>query len=202
MGQYHYPINITKKQFLNPHKLGDGLKLREQNGGNGGVCSALHMLLAGSNGRGGGDFDKHPLIGSWCGDRIAILGDYAEPGDIPGRINAQRVMKDAMGEDKLHVWKDISEEMIPLLEQNCEVRFDTDENGWRSRVKAMDDEEWSHSQMLLKLLQDLVKVAAKNPVDIDHIRNRLHWFVGVLKREIKGYRKPLEGPVITDRSMV
>lgn len=33
----------------------------------------------------GGDFHaKHPLVGSWAGDRIAFVGGYAEAGDIPG----------------------------------------------------------------------------------------------------------------------
>ena len=32
MGQYHYTVNLSKKEFINPHKLGDGLKLLEQSG--------------------------------------------------------------------------------------------------------------------------------------------------------------------------
>ena len=30
MGQYHYTVNLDKKEYLVPHKLGDGLKLLEQ----------------------------------------------------------------------------------------------------------------------------------------------------------------------------
>lgn len=43
MGQYYYVINVTKKEYLHPHKFFDGLKLLEFG------CS--------SNGRGGGDLN-------------------------------------------------------------------------------------------------------------------------------------------------
>src|ERR1043165_8172790 len=88
MGQYHYLANLDKKQVIHPHQIGNGLKLREQVGWEYSTATALVMLLASSSkdgGRGGGDFRaKHPLVGSWAGDRIAFVGDYAEAGDIPG----------------------------------------------------------------------------------------------------------------------
>jgi hypothetical protein len=88
MGQYHYLTNLDKKYFIHPHQIGNGLKLHEQVGWSYSTATALVMLLAASSkdgGRGGGDFHaKHPLVGSWAGDRIAFVGDYAEPGDIPG----------------------------------------------------------------------------------------------------------------------
>lgn len=112
MGQYHLTINLDKREFLSPHTLGDGLKLLEQGlSGPGGITTALHVLLAVSNGRGGGDYNdgveyrysmdpaggpgksetiRHPfadlaesVVGRWGGDRIAIVGDYAEDGDLP-----------------------------------------------------------------------------------------------------------------------
>ena len=55
MGQYHLTVNLDKKEFLLPHKFGVGLKLREQFGVHYGVQDALLMLLACSNGYGGGD---------------------------------------------------------------------------------------------------------------------------------------------------
>ena len=88
MGQYHYLVNLDKKQVVHPHQIGNGLKLREQIGWDYSTATALIMLLASSckdGGRGGGDFQaKHPLVGAWAGDRIAFVGDYAEPTDIPG----------------------------------------------------------------------------------------------------------------------
>lgn len=88
MGQYHYLVNLDKKQVVHPHQIGNGFKLKEQIGWEYSTAAVLVVLLASSSrngGRGGGDFHaKHPLIGSWAGDRIAFVGDYAELDDISG----------------------------------------------------------------------------------------------------------------------
>lgn len=126
MGQYHITVNLDKREYLNPHELGDGLKLVEQGlSGPGGIPTAIHVLLAVSNGRGGGDYNdgvtygygppnempdgaqptgaggddivgwvhRSPfadladeVVGRWGGDRIAIIGDYAEDGDLPQEL--------------------------------------------------------------------------------------------------------------------
>lgn len=90
MGQYYLVCNIDKKQFLHPHKLGDGLKLMEFAASDDGTMLALGLLLADGCGRGGGDFHAKKgskpdldLIGAWKGDRIVIAGDYADVGFIP-----------------------------------------------------------------------------------------------------------------------
>ncbi len=121
MGQYHLVVNLSRREFINPHKLGDGAKLIEQLNSEGGTLAATHILLACSNGRGGGDipdgktyctraeakkagwrilegdtvkgrcyavYDEKlykaakEFIGRWAGDRIAVVGDYTEKGDI------------------------------------------------------------------------------------------------------------------------
>ena len=76
MGQYHMVYNIDKKEYFRDEML----KLAEQIGRRTST-TALFMLVANSNGRGGGDFRDHDLIGTWAGDRIVVQGDYAEPGD-------------------------------------------------------------------------------------------------------------------------
>lgn len=84
MGQYWKPVNIDKREFTHPHQLGDGLKLREFLGG--ATTAALGVLVtAMPERRGGGDLPNHDgtVVGRWAGDRIAIVGDYAEPSDIP-----------------------------------------------------------------------------------------------------------------------
>lgn len=108
MGQYHYPVNLTKKQFLHPHKFDDGLKLREFGCSSNGTMTALAYLLASSTGRGGGDFEKGKLSGSWAGDRIAIIGDYSEKGDIPG-VDASEVYSGLVANDAPERYEDISE---------------------------------------------------------------------------------------------
>ena len=99
MGQYHYVVNFDRKEYLHPHRMGDGLKLLEFGDSSGGTMCGLALLLAVSNDRGGGDLHvgetKHEqllgtyIIGRWGGDRIAIVGDYHEPSDLPGFTDKQ-----------------------------------------------------------------------------------------------------------------
>jgi hypothetical protein len=105
MGQYHEVYNLDKKERIDPHSIGNGLKLYEQVGHISSTSTALFALLANSNGRGGGDFPTHPLIGSWAGDRILIQGDYAKPTD-----------RGAMPEDVLEGFTDISEQVAEMLD--------------------------------------------------------------------------------------
>lgn len=81
MGQYYVIANLDKKQYLHPHRFGDGLKLLEFGASGQGTMTGLAILLASGNGRGGGDLhSEDPIIGSWAGDRIVVTGDYADPG--------------------------------------------------------------------------------------------------------------------------
>lgn len=78
MGQYHTLYNVDKKQKVDGL---DGYKLLELVGHPKSTATALLLLVANSNGRGGGDVEDHPLVGSWAGDRIVVQGDYAEESD-------------------------------------------------------------------------------------------------------------------------
>lgn len=94
MGQYYYTVNITKKQYLNPHRFGEGLKLLEFCSGRYGTLAGLAILLTDGNGRGGGDLHRPgpdqnlpklgalmlEVVGSWAGDRIVVAGDYGDEG--------------------------------------------------------------------------------------------------------------------------
>jgi hypothetical protein len=86
MGQYYIIVNPVKKQFLNPHKFGAGLKLMEFLNTEYGPQMALGVLLSNGNGNGGGDLgtdgltpEEVALIGSWAGDPVIVAGDYGEP---------------------------------------------------------------------------------------------------------------------------
>lgn len=81
MGQYHKLYNLDKKEYVHAHRIGNGLKLMEQVGWPRSTSTALFLLIANSNGRGGGDAARHPMIGRWAGDRILVQGDYAGPND-------------------------------------------------------------------------------------------------------------------------
>jgi hypothetical protein len=116
------PVNLDKREFVMPHKLGTGLKLWEQLANHPGTGAALLVLCtAMPEPRGGGDFDldenwhgpertfpEHNIspgpmpeeyqaiaqrtIGRWAGDRIALVGDYAEDSDLPNSpIPASRI---------------------------------------------------------------------------------------------------------------
>jgi hypothetical protein len=73
MGEYFKVVNITKRQFLCPHSFGDGAKLLEFGSG-GGTMQALTVLLSTRP----FDHDGENLAGSWAGDRVVIVGDYAD----------------------------------------------------------------------------------------------------------------------------
>lgn len=83
MGQYWKPVNLDKREFIDPHRLGCGLKLWEQIA-NPEVGRALVILLAVMpERRGGGDLQSNPFIGRWAGDRVVLVGDYSVDEDMP-----------------------------------------------------------------------------------------------------------------------
>ena len=45
MGQYFLIVNLDKKEYLHPHKFGDGLKLLEFGCSSQGTLTALTLLL-------------------------------------------------------------------------------------------------------------------------------------------------------------
>lgn len=161
MGQYHYLVNINKRQFIHPHRIGNGLKLYEQIRWPYSTATALVMLLAGSNGEGGrgsGDFRAtHPLIGSWAGDRIAFIGDYSKHDDIPAcngeRIYAECKTACSFREDKeakkcRRRWKNISEQVREMMSAEFNIRYVGD--GW------LDIIEKDSSQVAPALAPDMV----------------------------------------------
>jgi len=82
MGQYYRIVNIDKKEFMSPADFGYGLKLLEfaDPMGQSMVTSAMALLMADGNNRGGGDLrTDHEVVGSWAYDRVAVVGDYADP---------------------------------------------------------------------------------------------------------------------------
>lgn len=143
MGQYHYTVNLDKHEYLDPSALGDGMKLVEQCGyAPGGINDALHLLLAVSNGRGGGDFSADsPLIGSWGGDRIAVVGDYGEKIDLPEEFGADSIYFRCLEEceETEHEgprYKNIAPQLIPVLEEAYGIIYCGD--GWCQRVTVFN----------------------------------------------------------------
>lgn len=103
MGQYFIIVNLDKKEYLHPHKFGEGLKLLEFCCCIGGTMTALAILLRESNKTGGGDIHiEDKLIGSWAEDKIVIIGDY----------DKSKLYQKAQEE-----YKDISEDIIKVLKK-------------------------------------------------------------------------------------
>jgi hypothetical protein len=128
MGQYWLPVNLTKKEFIDPHKLGSGLKLWEQIANHPGTGTALLILCANMvERRGGGDLGEHPAVGRWAGDRIAIIGDYALPEDMDDIDPSEIYYQCSEG-----LYKDVSEMVAEVIERELQLRYTG--NGWRDVV--------------------------------------------------------------------
>ena len=112
MGQYFKVANLDKKQVIDPHEFGDGLKLMEIGCSSNGTMLGLALLLRQSTGSGGGDFlavGAHPVVGSWAGDRVTIVGDYDKSNQIAtGQKKGE--LWDAF--EDTGEWEDISIEVV------------------------------------------------------------------------------------------
>lgn len=143
MGQYWLPVNITKKQFIHPHKLGAGLKLWEQVYSDYVGKALLVLCAAHREVRGGGDIrplegeKMHPAVGMWAGDKIALVGDYAEKDDLPPLCRAEEIYGACRGSEeevpkgdrqKL-VYTDVTDTVLDFFNRYMDVVFEGD--GWK-----------------------------------------------------------------------
>jgi hypothetical protein len=159
MGQYHYLVNLDRREFVHPHKLGCGLKLWEQLASSISTGTALIVLLASaSNGQGGGDLKEGPpIIGQWRGNRIAFIGDYDDTSHYVGGIKAKKKGSEKMTGAEIYnacgngnpEWLDVSDEVCNVIENELNGKFDGT-TGWRSFVYS------DGSKATLGLKPDLV----------------------------------------------
>ena len=161
MGQYWIPVNLDKREFVHPHRLGAGLKLWEQLASGVGTGTALIALCAAMpEARGCGDLGKthiegEKVVGRWAGDRIALVGDYAERGDLPEGDNADLIYSlcttqseveeyadwlanegreyEAKRLRKLKPLRDISDLVCSVIESELNGKFEGE--GWRDFVR-------------------------------------------------------------------
>ena len=144
MGQYWKPVNLDKHEYINPHQLGNGLKLGEQVcGAMGGVGSALIVLCAAQREpRGGGDLGRSArggagVLGRWAGDRIALVGDYSKDADMAAEHKAGSIYHRCANADDFEpgdmpkdpLFTDISDEVCAYLERELDGKYVGD--GWR-----------------------------------------------------------------------
>jgi len=153
MGQYHVTVNLDKKEFIMPHKLGVGLKLREQLGSLDSTPDALFILLACSGGGDLGDTDNN-MVGKWAGDRIAVVGDYAQSDDLPMMFGAESIYQlchsyqvecsewGCVADASSH-YLDITDLIIPVMELNSPgLKIDMESKGWRNKIYLAHDVEF------------------------------------------------------------
>jgi hypothetical protein len=174
MGQYYLPTNINKREYLDAHTFGDGLKLLEFGLSGMGLMSGLAILLADGNGRGGGDINEDPvseIVGRWAGDRIVIAGDYADNGrfvkatDVEGFIHDKTKKPLTRRQINLYnvarkKYKDISFDVIFALMADSYVRKE-----WMKSVK----ENRSFNEKRDEVIKEFNKIheqLAKNQNDI------------------------------------
>lgn len=134
MGQYHVLVNLSKREFVHPYSLGDLFKLREMANTPAGMGVAMMILLTCSSGRGGGDFPGDSVVGRWAGDRVALVGDYAEDDDLPAEFEASVIFglcrrEGEEDDDEIILapassYADISDLVKPVIEAVCDMKFE------------------------------------------------------------------------------
>jgi hypothetical protein len=145
MGQYWKVVNLDKREFVHPHKLGTGLKLWEQVAGHPGTGVAMIILCAAMpHPRGSGDLNMDDdiarrTIGRWAGDRVCLVGDYAKDSDMPGFpgfgglyglcMDADDETNDETN-DETEPFTDISDDVAHVIEVELDGAFEVD-GGWR-----------------------------------------------------------------------
>lgn len=144
MGQYHYIVNTTKKEYLDPHCFSHGLKLLEWSQSAGGTNTALAILLSNSNGRGGGDLhSEHSIIGTWANDNIVVAGDYAGKGD-KGEPEDGYNLFDRCDKGE---YKNVSYDALEAMLDDSYIRED--------EKKYLDERCWNEDRK--KIIQKLIK---------------------------------------------
>lgn len=127
MGQYFYIVNLDKKEFLHPHKFGDGLKLWEIGCSSMGTLAGLTLLLGTSSG-----IDSE-LAGRWAGNRIAIIGDYDESPEFGGIYNKCGLDEET---NQPGEYEDISYDVVRVMAA-ADLLRDT-ESEWLKGIWARD----------------------------------------------------------------
>ena len=75
MGQYFKAVNLSKKEYVCPWRIGGVAKLWEWCANT--QAGILPFLLRKSSEGGGGDISKnYKTVGRWAGDKIVLVGDY------------------------------------------------------------------------------------------------------------------------------
>lgn len=159
MGQYYVIANLDKKEFLDPHAFGSGVKLMEFGMDGQSVMTGMAVLLASSNGMGGGDLHMPSdtkwghVPGRWAGNRVVIAGDYDDQPESPGYKVYERCSTPSPMEELANtieptgVFTDVSYEVLGCLLEDRGFRDSfldvASENAtWSEYLKKRRREAW------------------------------------------------------------
>jgi len=79
MGQYFILVNLDKREYVHPHRIGGVAKFWEWCVNR--QAGILPFLLRKSSEGGGGDIHfESKYAGRWAGNRVVLVGDYDESG--------------------------------------------------------------------------------------------------------------------------
>ena len=67
-------------------------------------------------------------VGRWAGDQIAVVGDYAEDGDLPPEFKASSILAET---EEGGTYTDVSEDVLTVLVHELDLVID-DGKGWRT----------------------------------------------------------------------
>jgi hypothetical protein len=85
LGQHRVVASLTKRQFINPMKLGEPPTTAAMMRGdpNGSTATAVLLMVMNNESRGGGDcsIEQFPLLGAWHGDHLIATAEH-EPNDV------------------------------------------------------------------------------------------------------------------------
>lgn len=128
MGQYYKIVNLDKREYIDPSKFGDGLKLLEFGCSASGTLCGLAILLADGNNRGGGDLGSDdPVVGSWAGNRIVVAGDYADDGKFLEEFTPNKEI--ALYAYAYKSFTDISTKVIAAMKEDPYIKQDLERSG-------------------------------------------------------------------------
>lgn len=134
MGQYYVTVNPDKGEYIMPHRFGNGLKLLEFACSRFGTPSALALLLADGNGRGGGDLSitvtddsEHHDYSEWFENVpgcLRVEHEFQIPvGDLNKQVNYKILVPKIVGRwagDRIIVAGDYADDGKFLTEEQCE----------------------------------------------------------------------------------
>lgn len=163
MGQYYVIASLDQKEFIDPRAFGSGVKLMEFSMDGSSVMTGLAVLLASSNGQGGGDLhlpadsEWDDIPGRWTGQRIVVAGDYDEREGSPGNGVYQRCGTENPIEalantlEPTGMFTDISYRVLGCLLEDGHFRdnfiqVESENKMWSDYLKKVRREAWEKAR--------------------------------------------------------